>query len=70
MKVPFRQLFSVGTKGQIQPLVPVHINGVTMTPGVSFGGRVLFGGVDLAALRDKDLEVDLQNGIYFIKSHY
>lgn len=70
MRVHFDELFSL-KNGMVQPKAPVHINGITMTSGVSFGGGVLFGGVDLTQFIGKYLEVDKTNdGVYIIKGVY
>lgn len=72
MRVNYSQLFTVAN-GMISPKVPVHVNGNTLTPGVSFasGGGVSFGGVDLAQFIGKDLEVEkLHNGVYDVKGVY
>ena len=70
MRVSYSDLFAVGADGSVSPRVQVRINGVMMGPGVAFGRGVQFGGVDLAALRGKDLEVDVQNGVHVIEGHY
>ena len=70
MRVPYSQVFQVNPDGSVSPRVAVHINGVQMGPGVAFGGGVSFGGVDLAALKGKDLDVEVSGGIYHIKGHY
>ncbi|MDE6078964.1 MAG: hypothetical protein K2G35_02755 [Duncaniella sp.] len=69
MKKRYSELFSI-ENGAVTPKVPIHINGITMGPGVSFGRGVLFGGVDLTALIGKDLEVEIQNGVYIITGYY
>lgn len=70
MRVHFDELFSV-QNGMVQPKTAVHINGITMTPGVSLGGGVSFGGVDLTQFIGKYLEVDrMPDGVYDIKSVY
>jgi hypothetical protein len=71
MRVAFSQVFQVSSDGMVSPKVPVQINGVMMSPGVSFGGGVLFGGVNLAALQGKDLEVEQRpDGTVVISGHY
>lgn len=69
MRIPFNKLFSVAN-GIITPIVTIHINGITMTPGVSFGSGVIFGGIDLSKFLGKDFEVDLNNGVYIVKGVY
>ncbi|HEY1018924.1 MAG TPA: hypothetical protein VGE25_08010 [Sediminibacterium sp.] len=69
MKVSFNQIFNI-SNGMVTPKVVVHINGVTMSPGVSFGGGVMFGGVDLTKFIGKDFEVEVSNGVYVIKGVY
>ena len=60
MLVSFDQLFSI-QNGMISPRVPVSINGVTMGPGVSFGGGVAVG---------RTFDVDVVGGVYVLKSAY
>lgn len=70
MKVHFNELFSV-ENGMVQPKTPVHINGITMSPGVSFGGGVSLGGVDLTQFINKYIEVEkMADGVYDIKGFY
>lgn len=70
MKVHFSELFSV-QDGMVQPKTPVHINGVTMGPGVFSGAGVSFGGVDLTQFIGRHLEVErMSNGVYDIKGYY
>ena len=70
MRVPFHQVFQVNADGSVAPLVSVHVNGITMGPGVSFGTGVSFGGLDIAAIRGNDLEVDQQGTTVVIKGFY
>lgn len=69
MMVSFNQLFAT-QNGMISPRVPVNINGVVMSPGVTFGGGVAFGGVSATQLVGKTFEVEVVNGIYVLKSAY
>lgn len=69
MKMHFDELF-INQNGMVNPKVTVHINGLTMSPGVSFGGGVSIGGFDLTQFIGKYLEVELQNGVYVIKKVY
>lgn len=70
MRVPFDSVFQSNPDGSISPRVSVSINGITMTPGVFFTGGVSFGGVDIASLRGKDLEVDANNGITMLRGYF
>ena len=70
MRVSFDQVFQTNIDGSVSPKMPVFVGGVTMTPGVSFTTGVSFGGLDIASLRGKDLEVDQSNGVTTIKGHY
>jgi hypothetical protein len=69
MRYKFTDIFTINA-GIVGPKVPVHINGVTMNPGVSFGDGVSFGGVNLQQYLGKDVEADLTNGVYVIKGFY
>jgi hypothetical protein len=66
MRINFSQLFVV-QNGMISPKVQIHLNGVTMSPGVSFGIGVSFGGIDLSQYIGKDFDVNIENDIYYIK---
>jgi hypothetical protein len=70
MRVPFSQIFQANPDGSISPKRAVHINGMTMGPGVAFGGGVSFGGVDITALRGRDLEVEYHSDVVVIKGFY
>ena len=39
-------------------------------PGAEFGGDVRWGGVDLTQFVDKDLDVEIQDGVHAIKGIY
>ena len=69
MKKHFNELFEI-QNGVVSPKVPIQINGITMYPGVSFGGGVSFGVVDLTQFTDKFLEIKLVNDIYVIEGIY
>ncbi len=69
-RMTFYQLFSVTRDRGISPIVPVHINGITMGPGASFGQGVYFGGVELATLEGRDFEVEVKNGVHFVRGVY
>ena len=70
MRVPFHQVFQVNADGSVSPLMSVHVNGVTMSPGVSLGTGVSFGGLDIAAIRGKDPEVEQQGSTVVIKGFH
>lgn len=69
MRINFNRLFVV-QNDMVSPKANVEINGVTMGPGVSFGGGVSFDNVDLTQFIGKDLEVDEINGVYHIRGVY
>lgn len=66
-KAPFNAIFQVNANGSVSPRTPVSVNGITMAPGVSFGEGVLFGGLDLAAMKDKTFLVERQGDLLVIK---
>ena len=70
MRVSFHHVFQVNADGSVSPLMAVHVNGVTMRPGVSFSTGVSFGGLDIAAIRGKDLKVEQQGNTVVIKGFY
>lgn len=69
MRKHFDELFTT-QNGMVSPKVTIHVNGVTMSPGVGFGGGVSFGGVDLTQFIGKYFDVEYQNGVYIIKGIY
>lgn len=70
MRVRFSDVFNTNPNGSITPKSQVHINGVTMGPGIAFTSGVSFGGLDLTSLVGKDLEVEQKDGVIHIKGHY
>ena len=70
MRMSFDELFRRNADGTISPRISVHFNGVTMVPGAEFGGDVRWGGVDLTQFADKDLDVEIQDGVHAIKGIY
>lgn len=70
MRVRFSDIFEINPNGTMTPKTQVHLRGVTMHPGVAFSTGVSFGGVDLGAFAGKDLEVEQEGGVTYIKGHY
>ena len=71
MRVHFDDVFAVTADGNLSPKVPVDINGVQMTPGVTFGGGVQFGGFALGQAAGHDLGVrQLPNGFVQLVKYY
>ena len=64
--VQYRQIFNVYPNGMITPRIPVRIGGVTMGPGVRFGGGVLVGGVNLHAYSNRNIEGYIDKGVFVI----
>jgi hypothetical protein len=56
--------------GNISPRIPVSIGGVTMGPGVIFGGGILFSGVDISQNVGRDISGYVENGVFVIKGFY
>lgn len=70
MRVPYSEVFNI-QNGAASPRMAVRIGGVTMGPGVSFGGGVQMGGLDMAKMAGRDLEVvQSADGVVEIKGHY
>ena len=67
MRMSFHQLFQQNPNGLMSPLVPVRVGGFTMGPGVSFGGGVGIGGVNLTQLVGQDFDVDVEDGVHVLK---
>jgi hypothetical protein len=71
IRVHFDEVFAIDANGNLSPKVPVDINGVQMTPGVSFGGGVQFGGFALGQALGHDLGVRrLDNGFVQLVQYY
>jgi hypothetical protein len=69
MRVSYFDVFSI-QNGQATPKTRTRIGGVEMGPGVSFGGGVQMGGLDMAKMAGKDLEVEYDGPVTVIKGHY
>jgi hypothetical protein len=70
MRVSFAQLFSSLPDGSISPLRKTRIRGVDLKPGVWLGEGVWVLGVDIFALKDRDLEVEVDQGVTLVKAAY
>ncbi len=71
IRVHFNEIFTVNSDGSYSPKLPIDINGVKMTPGVTFGGGVQFGGVTFGQLAGRDLDVrQLPNGFVELVKYY
>lgn len=70
MRVSFNEVFQTNPDGSISPRSVVCVGGVTMSPGVAFTQGVSFGGLDLASLGGRDLEIEQEPGRIIIKGHY
>ena len=66
MRVRFNDMFHVNGDGSISPRVPIVVGGVPLHPGVEFGRRVRLGNVHFAGVAGRDLEVDQQQGVYYL----
>lgn len=63
VRAHFDELFTVDSNGSLTPKVPIDVNGTQMTPGVTFGGGVQFGGFAFGQAVGHDFGVRrLQNG--------
>ncbi|GJH25864.1 hypothetical protein [Caballeronia novacaledonica] len=70
-RVRFDQLFAVDSNGNLTPKIPVDINGVQMTPGVTFGGGVQFGGFALSQALGHDFGVRrIESGYVQLVKYY
>lgn len=71
IRVRFNEVFTVNSDGSYSPKLPVDINGAQMTPGVTFGGGVQFGGFTFGQLAGRDLGVrQLPNGFVELVKYY
>ncbi|GJH18115.1 hypothetical protein CBA19CS22_16255 [Caballeronia novacaledonica] len=70
-RVRFDQIFAIDSNGNLTPKIPVDINGVQMTPGVTFGGGVQFGGFALSQALGHDFGVRrLESGYVQLVKYY
>jgi hypothetical protein len=69
MRVPFAKVFSVLPDG-FSPLSRVEIRGFALKPGVWIGDGMSIPGLDLMAIRGRDLEVDLTSAGQVIRGAY
>ncbi|AFQ52178.1 hypothetical protein [Burkholderia cepacia] len=71
VRAHFDELFAVDANGNLTPKVPIDVNGTQMTPGVTFGGGVQFGGFAFSQAVGHDFGVRrLQNGFVQIVKLY
>ena len=70
IRMNFYSIFKLNPDGSIEPIRPVRIGGVQMSPGVRFGGGVLFGGVNLSQYVGRDFAVEDSEGIITIVGIY
>ncbi|SAL55285.1 hypothetical protein AWB71_02977 [Caballeronia peredens] len=70
-RVHFDQIFAIDSNGNLTPKIPVDINGVQMTPGVTFGGGVQFGGFAVSQALGHDFGVRrLESGFIQLVKYY
>lgn len=70
MRIAYSQVFETLPTGAVTPKVLIQIGGVQLGPGVSFTSGVQFGGLDLAKIQGKDLEVTVTGSTYVITGYY
>jgi hypothetical protein len=70
MRVRFNEMFAVNGDGSITPKVPIVVGGIPLEPGQEFGRRIRLGNVHFAGVAGRDLEVDRQQGIYYLLRPY
>ncbi len=69
MRVPSFQLFTVDGH-RLAARLPVEIRGVQLTTGVWFDKNEVIGGLRLTSLLNRDLEVQIDHGVYVINKLY
>lgn len=71
MRVPFSQVFRRNADGSYSPTTVVKVGPVQMGPGVAFGQGVSFGGLDVASIAGKDLDVEQNaDGSYTVTGYF
>lgn len=66
----FLEIFSENSDGSLSPKKPININGVTFGQGVSFSPGVSFGGVDFHRYKYLDIAAEDQGGLLIIKGFF
>ncbi len=71
MRVPYSRIFEASANGSVSPKMTIQVGGVTIGTAASFLQGALLGGIDLAALQGKDLEVEqTADDVVVISGHY
>ena len=70
MRLPFAQLFTALPDGSFSPVRKARIRGIDLKPGLWIGDGVQIFDLDLATLRGREFEVDLQQGVAVVKAAY
>ena len=69
-RVKFSDVFFMREDGSISPKIPISINGISMSTGVSFSRGVSMGGVNVFDLIGKDLAIEKVGNYYELKGYY
>ncbi len=69
MRINSMEIFQVNSNGTFTVSKPIKIGGVFMKD-VVFSRGVKVGNIDLTGLVGKDLEVQMDNGVYIITGYY
>jgi len=66
-RIAYSEIFQINPDGSVSPRMPVQIGGVRMGPGVSFNQGAYFAGIDIAAMKGKNIEIERREGFVQIK---
>jgi hypothetical protein len=64
VRVPFSRLFDTLPDGSVVAKVPLRVGSVAIPSGFAMRPAVSLAGIDIAAARDRDLEVQLEGEGY------
>ena len=69
-RLTFDTVFLRNTDGSFSPRQIIRVGGVTLGPSVRFSPGVAFAGIDFTQYVNRDLEVQIDNGIMVITGIY
>lgn len=69
-RVPFAVIFRRNADGNIEPIQPVRIGGVSIGPGVVLRPGQIIAGLDFSQYANNDFEIDIKDDVMIIKGIY
>lgn len=68
--VPFNIVFQVNEDHSLTTLVTIRVNGITVSAGVKLFPNQAVGTIDFTNYVGRQLQVEIENGVYVIKGIY